>query len=427
MKNTEYTIRPINPSEIDQVADMISTGYYDDEFFIWSVPSNTDRHKIVADYYRIYLRAEGCVANIAQRPDGTIIGATVWLPHDVDSGMYDEIDKVVGKYQPQFRAVADKSHLNEPPMTPFYQLVGFVVPKQLQGQGLGAAMLKYQLDILDAADIPTYLEASTAYFGGGVYGRFGYQQAGELMVFADNAVLYPLWRPAGGVPGSDAIKRSLVQKQQNPKLHFGGFNWRVLDIKDIESNPSTPDESPHNTESNNASMPGKKLLLLAENVISLQKYHNIFEPVTWANSSARKYLNTRFYANFTPQEQARILETHLLSHPNPWYSVDGGAGTADKIFLLSVEEVVKYFGDSRQLTNPQNRFFIDDGFNDMRRAYLGSLPSRWVLRTPGSLSNFVTTVTNEGKIAITGDFVNRPSTELFTVGLRPAMWVKAIT
>ena len=190
------TIRKIKTEEIDNIASLISTGYHDDIFFKWVVEEDNDRHKIVTDYYKVYLNAKGCVAHVAEAPSKEIIGATVWLPHDVDASIYDEIDAAAGVYADRFRAVADKSHDNEPKDMSFYQLVGFVVAKEAQGQGIGTALLKYHLDELDKVGMPTYLEASTPYFGKGVYGKFGYKPFGELMVFSDTAVLYPLWRAA---------------------------------------------------------------------------------------------------------------------------------------------------------------------------------------------------------------------------------------
>ena len=187
-------IRSIKQEEINIVADLLSTEYYHDDFFIWSVESDEDRHKVVSDYYKVYLNAAGCVAHVAEC-DGDIVGASVWLPHDVDVSIYDDIDEVTGVYAAQFRAVADKSHESEPKGMPFYQLVGFGVVKKMQGAGIGGALLKYHLDILDEKGVPTYLEASTPYSGGGVYGKFEYQLVGELLVFAERAVLYPLWRP----------------------------------------------------------------------------------------------------------------------------------------------------------------------------------------------------------------------------------------
>jgi len=391
----DFIIRDINPGEIETVADLLSTGYYHDKFFKWSVDCDDSRHRIVANYYKIYLGAAGCVSHVVESPTMGMIGASVWLPHDVDGGIYHETDKVVGEYAPQFRAVSDRSHDSEPPMAPFYQLVGFVVLREAQGMGVGGALLKYHLDILDAAGIPTYLEASTPYFGGGVYGKFGYQPVGELMVFADTAVLYPLWRPAG------REKESLCPNHQNRVVSFGGHKWRVLDERD------------------------NKVLLLSEKIILPNKYHDVFENITWADSDVRKFLNSDFYSEFTEAEQKQIVETQVSNCGNPWYCLDGGGDTRDKIFLLSVQEVVRYLGG--QLKSSNNKFFIDDEYNDARKATnTDNLPSRWVLRTPGNLPYLVTIVTLEGKIAMTGDFVNRSSSELFKVGVRPALWVRSI-
>jgi len=336
----------VEVSEINQVAHLISTGYYHDKFFKWSVDSDTDRHSIVADYYKVYLRAKGCVAYVVENQDKHVIGASVWLPHDVDTSIYDEIDRVVGEANaPQFRAVADKSHLSEPPMSPFYQLVGFVILPEIQGQGVGAALLKHSLDKFDKMGIPTYLEASTPYFGGGVYGKFGYHQVGELMIFAETAVLYPLWRPAAKV-------------FENTTIHLGGYDWIVLEKRD------------------------NKMLLISEKVIHLEKYHDTFENISWCNSTAKHYLNTTFKTR---------LDRQVIGD----------------IFLLSVDEVMYYFGDN----------------NARKAVYLDGSPCRWALRTQGNMPYLVATVTIDGKISTTGDFVNRESSSHFKVGLRPAFWI----
>ena len=196
-------IRPIHAHEIDTVAGMISAGYFCDKFFHWVVEDDADRLGVVAEYYKVYLRAAGCVSHVAEDADGTIVGATVWLPDDVDASIYDEINAVVGKYAPNFQAVADASHDNEPDERPFHQLVGFVVDERQRGRGIGAALLKFHLDVLDAQGIPTYLEASTPYHGGGVYGRFGYEMYSPVMTFAEGAILYPLWR--GAITPHDSI------------------------------------------------------------------------------------------------------------------------------------------------------------------------------------------------------------------------------
>jgi len=248
MKDT--IVRPMRPEEIDSAASLIASGYYGDIFFKWVVYKDEDHHRVVTNYYKAYLNARRCMAYVAEDADGKMVGASAWLPHDTDASVYNDIDAAVGIYADRFRTVADWSHLSEPPMTPFCQLVGFATMKEAQGRGVGAAMLKYHLDIMDEAGIATYLEASTPYFGKGVYGKFGYQLVGELMVFTDTAVLYPLWRPA----------------RKKLQVDFGGYKWRILEE--------------HNDN----------VLLLSENIIEHGRYHNTFENVTWETSDVRKYL-----------------------------------------------------------------------------------------------------------------------------------------
>ena len=196
MEAKSFVVQPLVPDEIHQVARLLAAAYFDDIFFKWCVDKDEERLQVVAAYYEVYLNSKGCVAHVAKNPEGEIIGATCWLPQETEEGMHEKIEEIVGVYSPQFAAVAEKSYANEPKEGPFYQLVGFGVAKEAQGQGVGQALLKYHLDILDKAGIPTYLEASTPFTGGGVYGKFGYKPYGELMHFTKTAVLYPLYREA---------------------------------------------------------------------------------------------------------------------------------------------------------------------------------------------------------------------------------------
>jgi ribosomal protein S18 acetylase RimI-like enzyme len=390
LKTNELIIRPITVNEIGKVSKLLATAYEGDIFFEWCVPSDEDRHEVVSDYYKVYLRAKECVAHLAEDDSGEIVGASVWLPHDTDPSIYKEIDKVTGVNAPMFNEVADKSHMSEPPMGPFYQLVGFGVLPHLQGYGIGKMLLEYHLNILDKIGIPTYLEASTPYYGDGVYSKFDYQPVGELMVFSENIVLYPLWRPAK------------VNANDGEVVTFGRYKWQVLDCN------------------------GKDMLLLSKDVLQLKEYNKTFENTTWATSTVRKYLNDEFINSFTPEEQRRIYETSVQSSGNMWYETDGGSTTFDKVFLLSIGEVEKYLGGNKVLNTKgeSSRFYIDDKYNKNRQGkYKDGSPSRWFLRTPGKSSDFVATVTIDGRVSVTGDFVNRPSTLLFKVGVRPAMWV----
>ena len=220
----KVTIRTLRKDEISSVAAFVAKGYEDDAFFAWVVGDATCRHAIITAYYQAYLSAVGCVSHVALDDESNIVGATVWLPHDVDETLYDAINEVVGPYKSQFQEVADRSHDNEPKNIPFYQLVGVVVAKHRKNEGIGHHLLKTFLDQLDDEGIGTYLEASTPYSGGGIYGKFGYEYYGDKMVFSDKAILYPLFRPALRKPdkvGHNLLKAAFIWDERYFWHHAG--------------------------------------------------------------------------------------------------------------------------------------------------------------------------------------------------------------
>ena len=164
-----------------------------------------------------------------------------------------------------------------------------------------------------------------------------------------------------------------------------------------------------------------KALILSERIIEKRPYHSRAEGVTWETCELSQYLNWEFYNSFSTEEKARIAETRIPNKNNPWYGTSGGNATNDKIFLLSIEEVVKYFGDSGQLRNrPSNStYFIDDKYNSARKAVdADGDASCWWLRSPGYISSRAASVDYVGSIIIYGSDAYSDSG-----GIRPALWL----
>ena len=106
-------------------------------------------------------------------------------------------------------------------------------------------------------------------------------------------------------------------------ISFGGYKWRVLDMKD------------------------NKALVITEYIIEQRPYHDAYKDITWADCSLRKYLNGEFYDKFNSTDKSRIIKIKNKNLDNQWYGSKGGIDTQDSIFLLSLEEAAcKYFGDS---------------------------------------------------------------------------------
>ena len=156
----------------------------------------------------------------------------------------------------------------------------------------------------------------------------------------------------------DNSQHSLTIGQRNVK--FGKYNWRVLDVWN------------------------RKALLLTEDVIEKCCYHSSVKKTTWEGCELRGYLNGAFLQTFSSLEQSRIASVTNTNQDNPWYGIPGGRNTTDKVFLLSIDEVVEYFGDSGQLRKtPKDQFWIDDQYNEARIGKYGSKNTWWWLRSPG--------------------------------------------
>jgi len=193
------------------------------------------------------------------------------------------------------------------------------------------------------------------------------------------------------------VRPALWLKKKNRSLSFGGQQWLILETQD------------------------NKALIISEQVLQCQPYHESPTNITWSECNLRKYLNEVFLREtFTIEEQSSIIETNISNHNNPWYGTNGGGETKDKIFLLSLEEIVQYFGDSDSLVNHKTGDNdINDSYNSTRKAKdTEGIDMFWWLRTSGSVASLSTIVRKDGAIHVRGRPVDDKSG-----GVRPAMWI----
>ena len=405
ISNSDITIRTATHDDVDIAIKMLNANFINDSILVWIIENCAERAIAFDDFFRMYVMAglDSGIVNLAETPNLGVVGVAVWLTHDVNTDK--EVEALVSTYTKQFLTYYDIMHEHYPPVEPFFQLATTAVDSSAHGCGIGSALIAHQLNEYDKQGMPTYLEATTRRVAGGLYSRLGYQPIGQTIFFPNGAEAYPMWRPA---QEPDSIFASLKQvniTQKYPLLdsimRFGKFDWRVLDVQD------------------------DKMLLLCDTVIESGKFNELYEAITWENSSLRKYLNGDFYNTFSLEEKSKILRLPISNYPNQWFGTSSGGETKDYVFLLGVDGVVKYFGDSKQLRskNTNSYYYINDHFNDARRAVdrNGTL-SCWWLRTSGNLPELATFVTADGRISMGGDFVNRSSK--FSAGIRPSVWVK---
>jgi hypothetical protein len=191
-----------------------------------------------------------------------------------------------------------------------------------------------------------------------------------------------------------------MQSVDRRKINFGNYTWRVLRLET------------------------SRMLVITETIVELRWYHTKFEDVTWADCALRKYLNREFYDSFNGSEKEKIIEVTCKNPDNPWFGTKGGKETADKIFLLSLEEVSNYFGDSKANLQHKGKqtWAIDDQHNSERQAKYGDDFHWWRLRSPGYYSRTAASVNINGHIYVRGNGVHgRPKD---SGGMRPALWIE---
>ena len=197
----------------------------------------------------------------------------------------------------------------------------------------------------------------------------------------------------GGTQQTGQLTQSEKEKLVSQVINLSGFGrdnrenpykWLVLDV-DTEN---------------------KKALLIMDGYIDTMYMFADDEVHTWENSQVREYLN--FQPNmdvmFTAEEQEFILETAVANPANPKTGVSSGNDTTDRLFLLSTEEMEKYF------ENPQDRVVYDAE---------GS-PVGQYLRTAGGEESYFAMIIQDssGEIDYNGSYGYSGA-----YAVRPAMWV----
>lgn len=174
----------------------------------------------------------------------------------------------------------------------------------------------------------------------------------------------------------------------------------------------------------------EKALLMSQYGLEAMPYNETEEAMTWEQCSLRKWLNGEFYEKtFSAEEKGKIVLTKVLNNKEANSGVDGGEDTEDFVFLLSVEEAKKYFGEDVVVEDGRN-------YNTERAAkpsvyaatkpltivtngswYDGSAP--YWLRTPGVANHIAAIVDYNGEIYAFGHGVSEPKNMV-----RPVIWVE---
>ncbi len=175
--------------------------------------------------------------------------------------------------------------------------------------------------------------------------------------------------------------------------YFGRYEWTVL------------------------SRNGNKALLISKYAIECKSYNLSFGDVTWESCSLRRWLNGEFITeSFNSKEIEKIQSTYVIT-PNMSNS-RGGNATTDRVFLLSYDEVKRYFDSDDKRKCEPTEYAKSRGVYVFKGSFGFGKSCFWWLRSPGNSQNFVACVDHDGQPYGYG----RPANDTMC-GVRPAMWI----
>ena len=172
-----------------------------------------------------------------------------------------------------------------------------------------------------------------------------------------------------------------------------------------------------------------RYLLISRYILDAQPYNITAEPITWEKCSLRYWLNNDFYKTaFSSDEREKILSVTVYNPNNEQSGIYGGYNTQDKLFCLSMDEILKYYkiniwndrhgwGYSQSLMAENTAYaveqgaknytigvisgerydrFVSSGYDENYCFFVGG---KWWLRTPGESEKEACVVGNDGKIS----------------------------
>ena len=119
---------------------------------------------------------------------------------------------------------------------------------------------------------------------------------------------------------------------------------------------------------------------------------------TWERSDLRGWLNNDFYnAAFSGDEKNRIIDTNVYTSYNSSSNLNSGNSTVDRVYILSYEEIVSYYGLDVHTNGGYQSFQLCIGATP--QAYyepylyneIGIESSLWWTRTPAEYNSIAET------------------------------------
>jgi GNAT superfamily N-acetyltransferase len=193
-----HEVRKAEAGEVDVLARTLARAFYEDPAIMWLLPDDARRLAASTRAFHTFLRRiwlpheETYVAQ-----DGR--GVCVWEPPGAwKVGWVDQlallpaVARVYGRGLPRLLSALARLESNHP-REPHYYLPFVGVEPELQGQGIGSAVMRPILDRCDREGVAAYLEASTER-NRALYERLGFAVTEQVKLGRGAPPVWRMWR-----------------------------------------------------------------------------------------------------------------------------------------------------------------------------------------------------------------------------------------
>ncbi len=183
-------------ADIDVLSQVIANAFFPLAPCRWLIADGAARREILPGFFRMIVEhamAGGVVDTTAGRT-----AAALWVPAGPEGpgqpGGYDErLAEVTGQWAGRFAAFDQELDAHHLTGVAHHHLAILAVRPDLQGQGIGTALLNAHHAILDKEEFAAYLEASDERTRG-VYLHHGYADHGSPIELPGGPFMYPMVR-----------------------------------------------------------------------------------------------------------------------------------------------------------------------------------------------------------------------------------------
>ncbi len=194
-----HPVVKVSPDLVPGAASAIAAGFFDNEIWVWMLPSDRRRRRLLDRHYKLMIRRVFCPRESAwTTPD--CMGTALWMPPSRPRLTRGERFFETLSLLPQGVTALgrggqmDALMAEHHPTEPHWYLNTLAVRPEGQRRGYGSALMEPGLAAADADRLPAYLETQRE-ANIPFYARFGFELIQKVSL-SDSPPMWLMWREA---------------------------------------------------------------------------------------------------------------------------------------------------------------------------------------------------------------------------------------